>query len=82
METQEFVLKTDDLVRQIKPILSGQGPEAQGAVVAELAALWLAGHNPALREGVLDALIEVIDRLVPLCEVELFGTAGYPQGSA
>jgi len=35
------------LVGQIRPILAGQPPEVQGAVIADLLAIWLAGHHVA-----------------------------------
>jgi hypothetical protein len=32
------------VVDRIKPLLRGQQPELQGAVLAELLSIWLAGH--------------------------------------
>ena len=32
------------LVERIKPLLAGHAPEVQGAVLADLVAIWLAGH--------------------------------------
>jgi hypothetical protein len=32
------------LVEQIKPLFAGKRPEVQGAALAELLAIWLAGH--------------------------------------
>jgi len=32
--------------------LAGLGREVQGAVLAELTSMWLAGHRPDVREGV------------------------------
>jgi len=34
----------DELAAQIHRLLAGQGPEVQGAAIADLAAIWLAGH--------------------------------------
>jgi hypothetical protein len=33
------------LVERIKPLLAGHEPEVQGAVLADLLGLWLAGHQ-------------------------------------
>jgi hypothetical protein len=48
-------------VERIRPILAGRPPEMQGAILADLVAMWLAGHQCAgdkyltrqLREGLL-----------------------------
>jgi hypothetical protein len=32
------------LVREIRPLLAGKDPSVQGAVLADLLAMWLAGH--------------------------------------
>jgi hypothetical protein len=33
------------LVEQVRPLLAGQASELQGAVLADLLAIWLAGHH-------------------------------------
>jgi hypothetical protein len=39
------------LVAQIRPLLAGRPPRVQGVVLAELLAIWLAGHiDPTNRE--------------------------------
>lgn len=58
----------------IKPLLSGHRPELQGGVLAELLALWLAGHrsinNPpstdAFRERLLAEHIQAVRELTAL----------------
>lgn len=51
--------KSDDatrvlaIARKIAPLLAGNPPQIQGAVLAELLSLWLAGHHPDIREEVL-----------------------------
>ena len=39
--------QADALLERISPILAGQPAEVQGAVIADLAAMWLAGHRDA-----------------------------------
>jgi hypothetical protein len=35
------------IIAQIRPLLAGHVPEVQGAVLADLLAIWLAGHHVA-----------------------------------
>jgi hypothetical protein len=41
---QAFAAESDAIVEQIKPLLAGKGSVIQGLVLAELAAVWVAGH--------------------------------------
>lgn len=62
------------LVRAIGPILAGHASAAQGAALADLLAIWLAGHvalgdpeaTEALREGLLAAHMEAVRGLIPV----------------
>ena len=63
-----------ELVERIKPILAGQDPSEQGAVLAELLSLWLAGHRPpALREAILAHHIEAVLALTKINAHALHG---------
>lgn len=69
------------LVEQIKPILAHQPPEIQGAALADLLAIWLAGHvysglpstTATMREAFLLAHIERVRELVPI-NAKILGT--------
>jgi hypothetical protein len=39
------IREVTELVDRIKPLLAGHSPDVQGAVVADLTAIWLAGHH-------------------------------------
>lgn len=73
------------LVERIKPILAGQPPEVQGAALADLLAIWLAGHvyenlpgaTDAMREALLLAHIEQVRALVPI-NAKVLGTDKWP----
>jgi hypothetical protein len=39
--------KSEQLVERIALILQGHGPDVQGAALADLVAIWLAGHRSA-----------------------------------
>lgn len=56
----------DEIVERIRPLLAGHSPPLQGMVVAELTAIWLAGHDPSLRDDLLTLQLETIAELVPL----------------
>lgn len=63
------------LVEAIRPILGGKPPPIQGAVLADLLAIWLAGHctadaatNAAVREELLSAHIAMVRELIPVNE--------------
>lgn len=65
----------EHLVNQIRPILRGYPAEIQGAVCANLIALWIAGHRDAdnprapgpaeFREQLLTDAIDFIRDLIP-----------------
>ena len=40
-----FAAAADALLDRIMPFLAGQSAELQGAVIADLVAIWLAGHR-------------------------------------
>jgi hypothetical protein len=77
--------KTDNeeiekLTREIGLILHGHDRIVQSAVIADLLAIWLAGHAPFLRDGVLRRHIKLVRDLVPVNEFAFFGEAGHPDG--
>lgn len=75
---EEFARSSFDIVARIKPMLAGHDVALQGAVLADLVSLWLAGHHPAGREGVFELWAAHTLRLVDLSEAEMFGPAGHP----
>lgn len=70
------------VVESIKPLLASHGPDVQGAALVELVALYVAGHDPALRDSLLQLHGDCVRRMVPVVECELFGPAGHPGGRA
>lgn len=69
------------LVDRIRPILAGHPPEIQGAAMADLLGIWLAGHiihgdpaeTSALRARLLATHIELVADLIPINEAEIHG---------
>lgn len=62
----------------LHPLLAGSEPEVQSAVIADLAATYLAGVAPPLRPQMRQMFIDLVDELVPENERELFGDRGHP----
>jgi hypothetical protein len=66
------------LVETIRPLLAGKGAPIQGAVLADLLAIWLAGHimtddaaTAELREELLANHIAMVRRLIGPNEAEM-----------
>jgi hypothetical protein len=53
-QTFETAKASLDLSRRIQPMLQGKGPEIQGSVLADLVAVYFAGHAPEIREECID----------------------------
>lgn len=62
----------EPIVEKICPLLAGHPPEIQSAVLADLLAMFLAGHQgadaPALREEILRLHIATVRDLIPVNE--------------
>lgn len=74
MSAHEETLEVVELVRQISPLLVGKSANVQGAALADLLAIWLAGHvirgdpkmTKKMREMMLKAHIVAVRGLIPL----------------
>ncbi|VIO80137.1 hypothetical protein [Bradyrhizobium ivorense] len=71
-------LASDVLVEQIRPILAGQNPEVVGATLAQLLAIFVAGHAPPLREVSMRMLVECAEGLVPAVVGEMIDAGRAP----
>jgi hypothetical protein len=78
-KVEEQIRRSQALVKQIQPMLAGQGPEAQAAALADLVAMWLAGHHPSLRYGQLAQFFVAVVKLSVINEKMMFGDAGFPK---
>lgn len=58
--------RVTDLVERMRPILAGNHPAVQGAVLADLVAIWLAGHPAELRGELFTLHIVKALELVPI----------------
>lgn len=44
-------------------VLQGQGPEMQGAALADLVSVWISGHHPDLRDEVFEGWLVLVRKL-------------------
>jgi hypothetical protein len=65
-------------VRAIRPLLAGRAPGAQGAILADLLSLSLAGHAPAIREDVFNMHMALVRALIPHGERQIFPNGRHP----
>ena len=57
--------------------LVGLDPSVQGAVLADLVSLWLAGHRPDVRSNVMRRWIDAMRDLIPESEKQIVERYGY-----
>jgi len=74
MLTRKQVKLIRERVARIEPLLAGIGSELQGAVLCDLTATWLAGHQgegaDKLRKELLKLHVECVLALIPINERE------------
>lgn len=56
--------RVHDIVEQCSDLLHGEGPDVQGAVLAELLSMWLAGFDEDMREPMLAFHLSFIRPLI------------------
>jgi hypothetical protein len=72
----EHVERVEVLFNRVRPLFAGQPPGVTGAVLADLLAVWLAGHSSGhgptasrrIREELLAAHIKLVRELIPVNE--------------
>jgi hypothetical protein len=79
IDGERFARKVAQTVRRVRPLLTGLGSEVQGAALADLVSMWLAGHlvvaddsgiiNTAetskVREQILTHWLDTMRKLIP-----------------
>lgn len=73
-----LVRESGELVDAVKPLFAGHHPAAQSSALAELLAIWAAGHPEFAREGLIAKFVDAALRMIPFAEREIFGAAGHP----
>jgi hypothetical protein len=78
MATRAMAIRKEiSLALQLR--LKGYPPELQGAVLADLLSIWLAGHAPIVREEILQLHIAHVRELIEINEKLILGEQGHPQ---
>jgi len=72
--------EVDELVERIRLLLRGQGPDLQGAALADLVAMFFAGHHPAMREEMIGHWLTHMRDLIPINEALQFEHTAKPEG--
>jgi hypothetical protein len=70
----ELALDSMKLTQQIRLLLAGKPPEVTGAILADLLAMWVAGHvdpsgdddSEGMRELILQIHVEAVRGLIPV----------------
>lgn len=65
-ETEIGAAKALEIVERIKPLMAGHSPQIQGAVLAELLSMWLAGHPKEMHDTLLEMHLEHMKPLLAL----------------
>jgi hypothetical protein len=79
-DLEHLAKRSRTLSLQIQPLLMGQGPDVQGAVLADLVATFFAGCHPDLREGAIEMWIETMRKLIAPSVDELREKGRLPPG--
>jgi hypothetical protein len=78
-EAREMAFRTRTIAKMIGPLLKGLGPELQGAVLADLVSMWVAGfvahgsraETAKLRRELVEDWVKLVWRLVEPSEREI-----------
>ena len=79
MNTDEKAARVQKIGAQVAPFLAGEGPEVQAGVLADLLAMFLAGHANFLREEILQRHLRAVRDLIEPNERLLFNGRQHPQ---
>jgi hypothetical protein len=70
---EELNRQSDEMVKLIRPYLAHSHPAVQSVVIAQLLAMWLAGHPRSTEKAVMLDHMKMVIELVPYFR-ELMGT--------
>jgi len=69
----KFAQQVSELESQIEPLLQGRDPAVQSAVLADLLAIWVSGHQDKdKRDAVLKSHIDLVKRLIPVYDMPAY----------
>jgi hypothetical protein len=68
-----YMKDVEAIEERMKALLAGQHPALQGAVLANLIALFIAGHHESMRSEMLSLHVATVRDLIPLRAAEIWG---------
>ena len=71
MQFKNMATEALTLSHDIQPLLKGRSSEIQGSTLADLVALYFAGHNPDVRQESIELWIETMLSLIRPCELQI-----------
>lgn len=71
LDSKNAAMRALKTSREIQPLLAGLGPDIQGAVLADLVSLWVAGHAPELRETMMHDWFDAMKELIAPSELQI-----------
>jgi hypothetical protein len=76
MTDEEDYKLTQKIVGQVKQLLTGAPRGIQGVVLAELLAIWLAGHfgDETLRDELIKMHVAQVREFIPIIEPEILAS--------
>lgn len=66
----------EELVEELKVVLRGRAPLLVGAALADVVAMYFAGHNPEIREQAFTIWVETMRKMIATNEGELLERYG------
>jgi len=73
--TEAKIERSDELVKIARGVLAGEDADVQGATLAQLLAMFIAGHHPGLRDQQRETLLHAA-RMLEDVEVEIMISQG------
>lgn len=69
-DIDERFIEVQEVVAQCAECLHGRDPEIQGAALADLVSMWVAGHfgPEGFREQLIEEHVDTVRRLLPINE--------------
>ena len=74
-EGEDLVRTWQEITASIRPLLAGHSPIAQGAVLADLVAMFFAGHHPKRRAMLMEGWMSTVNGLMAV-----YGKENMPDG--
>lgn len=61
-------VEAEAMLHDLVPLFAGTDPDVVGSVLGQLVAIFIAGHNPAIRAEVQAAFVTMVSDLVDLMD--------------